>query len=204
MQNKIYSAALIGTGRIGYSLGLDKKREQPASHSMALNAEKRIKLVAGCDINAENLEQWQRANKHALAFASTEELLKSQHFDIITVAVNEDAHLKTALDAIAAKPQLLILEKPVALNMKDGLAIKRAAEAAAVPVLVNHERRFAKDYAQAKSLVATIGELQSVHASLMSGLRVYSEKEEDQSRFLRQLQRRRRYLSVAFPCPEEL
>ncbi len=179
MQNKIYSAALIGTGRIGYSLGLDKKREQPASHSMALNAEKRIKLVAGCDINAENLEKWHRANKHALAFASTKELLKSQHFDIITVAVNEDAHLKTALDAIAAKPQLLILEKPVALNMKDGLAIKRAAEAAAVPVLVNHERRFAKDYAQAKSLVSTIGELQSVHASLMSGLRVYSEKEEE-------------------------
>ena len=57
MQNKTYSAALIGTGRIGYSLGLDKKREQPASHSMALNAEKRIKLVAGCDINAENLEK---------------------------------------------------------------------------------------------------------------------------------------------------
>ena len=179
MSKKVYSAALIGTGRIGYSLGLDKKREQPASHSMALNAEKRIKLVAGCDINAENLERWHNANKLAAAFSNIESLLSSQKFDIITVAVNEDAHLKTALDAIAAKPRLLILEKPVALNMKDGLAIKSAAEAAAVPVLVNHERRFAKDYALAKSLVPSIGELQSVHASLMSGLRVYSAKEEE-------------------------
>lgn len=178
LEKKIYSAALIGTGRIGYSLGLDKKREQPASHSMALNAEKRIKLVAGCDTNPENLERWHSANRRAAAFSNIKELLDSQKFDIITVAVNEDAHLEAALAAIAAKPRLLILEKPVALNMADGLTIKRAAEEAAVPVLVNHERRFAKDYALAKSLVPTIGDLQAVHASLMSGLRVYSAKEE--------------------------
>lgn len=178
LEKKIYSSALIGTGRIGYSLGLDKKREQPASHSMALNAEKRIKLVAGCDTNPENLERWHSVNRRAAAFSNIKELLDSQKFDIITVAVNEDVHLEAALAAIKAKPRLLILEKPVALNMADGLTIKRAAEEAAVPVLVNHERRFAKDYALAKSLVPTIGDLQSVHASLMSGLRVYSEKEE--------------------------
>lgn len=176
---KIYSAALIGTGRIGYSLGLDKKREQPASHSMALNKEKRIKLIAGCDTNPENLERWHRANRQAEAFSDIGNLLKSRKFDIITVAVNEDAHLQTALAAIAARPRLLILEKPVALNMSDGLKIKAASQAESVPLLVNHERRFAKDYEKAKKLIAAIGELQSVHASLMSGLRVYSEKEEE-------------------------
>ena len=179
MKKTIYSAALIGTGRIGYSLGLDKKREQPASHSMALNANKRIELVAGCDIDKEALETWHRANRKAEAFVSVEEMLAFKPCDIITVAVNEDAHLKTALAAINAKPELVILEKPVALNMNEGLLLKEACQKANVPVLVNHERRFAKDYQKAKELIKTIGDLQIIHASLYSGLRVYSKAEEN-------------------------
>ena len=178
MSKETYSAALIGTGRIGYSLGLDKKREQPASHTMALNANPRINLAAACDINHENLEHWHKANKYAAVFDSAEALLSSRSFDIITVAVNEDAHLKVAAAAIEAKPRLLILEKPVALNVQEGLKLKKLAETSGVPVLVNHERRFAKDYQKAKSLMASIGTLQTVHASLYSGLRVYSQKEE--------------------------
>lgn len=179
MEKTIYTASIIGTGRIGYSLGLDKKREQPASHSMALNANKRIKLVAGCDINSENLENWHKANKNAKAFSSVEEFLSIVPSDIITVAVNEDAHLKTALAAINAKPRLVILEKPVALNVCEAMQLKEACEKTNVPVLVNHERRFAKDYQKAKELIKTIGNLQTIHASLYSGLRVYSKAEEE-------------------------
>lgn len=43
---KIYTAAVVGTGRIGFSLGFDKKREQPASHTMALNENPRVKIIA--------------------------------------------------------------------------------------------------------------------------------------------------------------
>ena len=43
MKNKLrYNAAIIGTGRIGFSLGFDKKREQPASHTMTLINNKSI------------------------------------------------------------------------------------------------------------------------------------------------------------------
>ena len=56
MNPHIYSAAIIGTGRIGFFLGLDKKREQPASHTMALLANRRIRLVAGCDVDSRRLE----------------------------------------------------------------------------------------------------------------------------------------------------
>ena len=56
MNPHIYTAAIIGTGRIGFSLGLDKKREQPASHTMALLSNRRIRLVAGCDVDSQRLE----------------------------------------------------------------------------------------------------------------------------------------------------
>ena len=68
MAQKIYEAALVGCGRIGYSLGLDKKREQPASHTMALNDNSRIRLVAGCDRDPLTLTEWHNANKKTLIY----------------------------------------------------------------------------------------------------------------------------------------
>jgi len=99
--------------------------------------------------------------------------------DIIVIAVNEDAHLETALKAIKAKPRLVILEKPVALNSADGSLIKEAAEKYNVPVMINHERRFASDYRIVKEYIKRIGKMQSIKATLFSGMRVYSAKNED-------------------------
>src|SRR5574344_841238 len=175
---KEYSAALIGCGRIGYSLGLDKKREQPASHTMALAGNPRISLIAGCDTDMQALNIWRVANRHSIVYNDSANLYARQKPDIIVVAVNEDAHVKEALSAINAKPRLVILEKPVALNMGEALQIQHVCELNKVPLLFNHERRFAEDYKIAKEYMAQIGQLQSITASLYSSLRVYSEKEE--------------------------
>ena len=175
---KEYTAALIGCGRIGYSLGLDKKREQPASHTMALLENPRISLIAGVDKNNVNLNIWHSANKRSVCYSDCANLYARQKPDIVVVAVNEPEHLKEALNAIAAKPKLVILEKPVALNLTEALQIEESAKKNNVPILVNHERRFSKDYHLAKSYLNEIGEIQSVHASLCSSLCVYSKKQE--------------------------
>mgnify|MGYP002869909093 CR=1 FL=1 len=185
---KKYSAAIIGTGRIGFSLGFDKKREQPASHSFALAKNKRIKIVAACDTELDRLNAWQTYFPRATTFSSVDEMLafgesnnngeKSSNFDIIVVAVNEDSHLECALKAISAKPRLIILEKPVALNMEQAEKIRLASEENFVPILVNHERRFADDYKIARSWMDKIGTLQTVNARLFSGLRVYRKQDE--------------------------
>ncbi|MBQ9495190.1 MAG: Gfo/Idh/MocA family oxidoreductase [Treponema sp.] len=173
-----YTAALIGTGRIGFTLGFDKKREQPASHTMALRANGRVKLIAGCDIDATKLADWKRYCGRVVTYSSYGHLFAACNPDIVVIAVNENAHLETALAAIRSKPKLIILEKPVALTMKDGLAIADEAKKNDVPVMVNHERRFADDYAVAKSYLSKIGNVQSITAELCSSLRVYSKKDE--------------------------
>ena len=185
MNPPIYTAALIGTGRIGFSLGLDKKREQPASHTMALMNNKKIRLVAGCDCDAQRLKEWGTFTKVNRLYPSTQELLEGERSatgsipHIITVAVNEAAHHETALEVIRSQPRLVILEKPVALNSTLAEKIQGAAEKYHVPVLINHERRFARDYNLARHLMGEIGEIQQVSAALHSGLRVYSAKEEE-------------------------
>ena len=178
MLQKRYTASLIGCGRIGWTLGYDKLREQPASHTMALKANKRIQLLAGCDTDSDSLQKWGKANRECKVFSSAEELFRECKTDIVTVAVNEDAHIKIALEAIKNKPKLLILEKPVALNTEEALQLKNAAEENKVPVLVNHERRFALDYKLAAEYLTQIGEIQSINASLYSGMKVYDKSEE--------------------------
>lgn len=182
--NQKYTAAIIGTGRIGFSLGFDKKREQPASHTMALLDNKNIDLVAGCDADQKNLEEF---GKYAVKHGSNIKLYSSlEDFfadftdlpDIVTIAVNEDSHLSAALKVIEKRPRLVILEKPVALSMKEGDLIKQASEEYQVPVMINHERRFAKDYNFAKDYLKRIGKLITVNARLDSGLRVYSSDTE--------------------------
>ncbi len=186
MEKKHYYAAIVGTGRIGFSLGFDKKREQPASHTMALLNNKRIKLIAAADSNEENLENWHKyVRKHngkkdfTLVFPTSKELYGNVTcLDIITVAVNEDNHLEECLKAIEYKPRLVILEKPVALNSEEAEKIRAKAIECGVPVMVNHERRFAKDYLSVVSLINKIGDIQSVTGELDSGLRIYGEEFE--------------------------
>lgn len=186
MEKNRYIAAIVGTGRIGFTLGFDKKREQPASHTMALLGNKRINLIAAADTNEENRNRWQNyVKKHhakkdfTLAFSTSEELYKNVTcLDIITVAVNEEAHLEECIKAIEYRPKLVILEKPVALNSEEAEKIRAKAEECGVPVMVNHERRFAKDYRSVAKLMKEIGDIQSVVGELDSGLRIYGEEFE--------------------------
>ena len=177
---KQYQAAIIGTGRIGFLLGKDRRREQPAAHTAALNANKRIKLIAGCDIDGTRLTLWQKENPQAKIFGHIDNLLSETSADIITVAVNEDAHLSTTLKVLNSRPRLVILEKPVALNTEEAYKIKEASDNLNVPVMINHERRFSKDYQLVKKLIEDnkLGNLQLIRGSLWSGMRVYSASQE--------------------------
>jgi predicted dehydrogenase len=176
---KKYTAALVGLGRIGYTLGLDKKREQPASHTMALLNNPRINLVAGCDVDPVALSRWQDANRKSIVYADSANLFTRCHPDIVCVAVPEKDHLHEAIDAIRAKPRLVILEKPVALNLEQAEQISAEAEKLNVPVMINHERRFAEDFKLAKKYMAKIGEIQKIRAELCSSLCVYNPAEEE-------------------------
>ena len=170
---KKYSAAVVGIGRIGWTLGYDKKREQPASHVMALKKNSRIKLVAGVDVDAKRLALFKKKFPLVRAYSSVDELYQNCSPDIVVVAVNESAHLQVTLDVLARAPRLLILEKPVALNLREAAKIKAAAKKYGVPILVNHERRFARDYNLAADYLAKIGAVQSITARLFSGMKLY-------------------------------
>ena len=175
-----YKAAIIGTGRIGYLLQKDKKREQPASHSLALSKNKRINLIAGCDTNKERLRLWHKDYPKANIYNNYLELLEKERPDIVVIAVDEISHCEITLKVIDYNPKTIVLEKPVAPNLKDALKIKRAAEFKKASILVNHERRYSKDYIKLRELLKNhnIGKIDSINASLCSGMKVWRKKSE--------------------------
>lgn len=177
MKKDFYTTALVGTGRIGFSLMNDKLREQPASHTSALLKNKRIRLNCGCDSDPDKLRAWKKFVKNSTAYDSIDKLLESESPDIITIAVNESNHLTCAKKAIEAHPSLVILEKPVALNTKEGEELERLSISQNVPVLINHERRHALDYRLVKDYIKTIGKINTITARLDTSFFVYSEKE---------------------------
>lgn len=177
--NKVkYTAGIIGVGRIGFTLGFDKKREQPASHAMALKENKRISLKYACDTNEEALNNWRHFNKNALTFNNVDGFLQKTSCDIIVISVNENAHFAICMKCIHKKPALIILEKPIALNIKEGLTLQEEATKYRVPILVNHERRFSRDYKIAKDYIKKIGSILSINAFLDTNIAVY-DKEKD-------------------------
>ncbi|MBN1524758.1 MAG: Gfo/Idh/MocA family oxidoreductase [Spirochaetales bacterium] len=174
---KKYRAAVIGTGRIGFSLQFDRLREQPASHAAALASHPAIQLIAGCDIDTAIKKTWKKKYPGTRFYASVTDLLEKENCDIVSIAVCEDAHLEVTKAVLAAGPGLVILEKPVAPNVQEAIKIQAAAKKYAVPVMVNHERRYSLDYVKAKQLInqKAIGEIQSVHAQLWSGSPVWKK-----------------------------
>jgi len=173
-------AVIIGVGRIGFSLQFDKKREQPAAHSLALLQNKNIEIIGACDLDKEKLVKWKRFYKNANIYSDYKKLLIEEKPDVVVIAVNECAHLEIALETIKTKPRLIILEKPVAPNLKEAKIIKDFAEKNSITVSVNHERRFAADYNIVKDYIKKdyLGNIHSVFAGFWSNLVVYEKNAE--------------------------
>jgi predicted dehydrogenase len=179
--NAVYSALIVGAGRIGFLLGRDPLREQPASHALALSANRRIRLVGTVDTNPDRLTAWKRQFPSTKTYLDLNEAMTKERPDIVVVAVPEEEHAPVALQVFPFRPRLVILEKPVAPNRKEAAAIARAAARFRVPVSVNHERRFSRDYVRARELLhnGAVGEVHGVRAALWSGAPVWTKKAKE-------------------------
>jgi predicted dehydrogenase len=93
------------------------------------------------------------ARQHgAMHCATLDELLVKERPDGIVLATPNQVHAEQALQCIAAKVPVLV-EKPLAHTVADGVRICEAAEAAGVPVLVGHHRRHSAIMAKAVEVV---------------------------------------------------
>ena len=164
------TAALIGLGRIASLLEDDKKREKPASHAGALT-QAGVRLIAGCDTDPERAQTFSRRWGVGALYNEAEQLLAEQSPDILVIATYPDSHAELLKFAFRHRIPVVICEKPLTDTLSAARQLERALEKNSTKVVVNHERRYARDYQRVRDLITSqhYGCLRSVNAKLFMG-----------------------------------
>jgi phthalate 4,5-cis-dihydrodiol dehydrogenase len=99
-----------------------------------------IKIAAAADVRKDALEKF-RAEYHAEVFDSVEEMCQSPSVDFVYVATPNELHAEHAVTA-ARHGKHVIVEKPMALTLRECEAMNRAAEQSGVKLLCGHTHSF--------------------------------------------------------------
>lgn len=125
--------ALIGCGRI-------------ATNHIYAALENHLEIIAVCDTVPEHMEQLLR--KHHLAgdggirrYTDYQKLLAENDIDLISIATESGLHARIAIDCIEQGIHVII-EKPMAMSLKDADRIIELSERKGVKVSACHQNRF--------------------------------------------------------------
>ncbi|MFZ5918802.1 MAG: Gfo/Idh/MocA family protein [Chloroflexota bacterium] len=102
---------------------------------------RRIRLVACCDRTLPTAEAFAARFRIPHAYADYEAMFRQETPDAVYLAVPHDLHLEMACAAVEAGLPVLV-EKPLARTLAEGLEIVRRAAAAGVPVGINYQYRY--------------------------------------------------------------
>jgi len=165
------SAAIIGTGRIGWMLELDLLRGKPCTHAGALAAIPGVRIVAAADPDKERLRSFGRRFKVRSLYRDYRELLEKNEVDILTVAAPTPLHCRIVTEAASSgKVRGIYCEKPISQTLEEADQMIEACDRAGVALVIGHERRFGAHFLKARELVrdGVIGEVRTLIGQALS------------------------------------
>ena len=163
--------AFVGLGRIASLLEDDTKREKPASHAGAFSGVSGAVLAGGWDVEADRCGAFAERWKVPTDFSGPENLLNTVKPDVLVVATWPDTHAQLVELACRLNVPVVVCEKPLTSNLAEARRLVRRVAQTSTKVMVNHERRYARDYLRVRSLIRaqSYGRLVSVSAKLFMG-----------------------------------
>lgn len=135
-----YSVAIIGAGKMGAGYDSPDSKEV-LSHAHAFKANPKTNLIGIVDTDTAR-GQHEAVRWSTSYYPSLAELLKTTTPDIIVIATPDMTHAQVLEEALAARPRLIICEKPIASNVRDADHIRRLNATSTIPTIVNFSRRF--------------------------------------------------------------
>ena len=104
----------IGTGGISY-----------AQVKHLLDRRKDVQIVAGCDVNAENVKKFAETYNVPHTYTDYNEMLKHEELDAVSICTPNFMHKDPAIAALKAGKHVLV-EKPMAMTADDAKAMVAA------------------------------------------------------------------------------
>jgi predicted dehydrogenase len=165
------SAAIVGTGRIGWMLELDPLRGKPCTHAGALADIPGVRIMAAADPDARRLRSFGRRFKVRSLYRDYRELLDKNEVDILTVAAPTPLHCRIVTEAASSgKVRGIYCEKPISRTLEEAERMIEACKRAGVALVIGHERRFGAHFLKARELVreGVIGEVRTLIGQALS------------------------------------
>lgn len=130
-----------------------------------------------CDNNLSAAEALAQSFPDCTAVNDWRAVLDRADVDAVDICLPHDLHKPVAVAAAEAGKHVLI-EKPLARNMEEAVAIVEAAERAGVTLMVAHNQRYMPQHRQVKELLerGTFGDLLCVRADLNQDLILQTER----------------------------
>jgi predicted dehydrogenase len=160
----------VGLGRIASLLEDDPLREKPATHAGAVAHSPRCFIAGGTDTVDERRSLFAR-RWDAPVFTDVYKMVQSVAPEILVIATHPESHLYYLRAARRLKIPVVICEKPIAPGYHAGKKMVALERSGDIRVVVNHERRFSRDYILAGQAVAagTFGKLLAMQGRLFFG-----------------------------------
>lgn len=132
--------AIIGCGRISYR------------HIEAIQLNPSAALVALCDLNLDKAKE-RNAGIGVNVYQDYNEMLRREAIDVVNIMTPSGMHAEHAIDIITKFRKHVVIEKPMALKVSDGMDIINAAKKNNVKLFVVHQNRFNKAVQKVKSAI---------------------------------------------------
>lgn len=168
----LYSVAIIGLGRIGSLLDDpwadetiqdESWRWRPCTHAGQIKAHRRLRLIAGADLNPDYRAAFER-RWEVPAYADHTALLAAHKPDVVSICTRAVDRPAPTLAAVAAGVRGLLLEKHLSASLDEADQMATAVSAAGIPAVVNHSFRYDGGVRALAAAVreGAIGELRSI------------------------------------------
>lgn len=150
---KTYKAAVIGVGKPNQPFMKGGGHAIGHTHAEMFKRSARVELVAGGDINAENLKFYQETFGVPQGFLDYREMLDVAKPDIVSIGTYVGLHRQILEDCARAGVKGVLCEKPFLNSPADVEPVREAVAGSGMKVCVAHIRRYLPVMERTRQLV---------------------------------------------------
>jgi predicted dehydrogenase len=150
-----YRVVVVGTGKRG------------VHHAAAFAANPRFELAGITDTDQTRLGAAAAKFGSAKSGTNTQNIVDEVKPDVFCFCTPPNVRLPLIELGIKSGAKLIAFEKPVAMTSDEGIAIKRALDAAGVKAVVSHQHRYGDHYRKVHSIISSgaIGKVHTVYGT---------------------------------------
>ena len=143
MAEKI-KVGILGLGRAGRGMHMSEMGRYPD----------KFEIVAGCDIDPDQIEAARKVTPNARYYTDMKELFADPEVELVTVATRSLDHVNHALMAFEAGKKVLC-EKPVTPSVAEFDRLWAAEKSRPGSIFIRHNRRFEAAFTQIRDIIAS-------------------------------------------------